>query len=137
MCYLFLDIFGLFYSQNILFWRRLRCTFLFLFLSYLSLFSLSIYAALCFLNWSSLIVSTKRNCLCIYNPFRQLNSCCIKSKNIWLRFIASSFQTSMSYFSRLIAILYCSNNSSLFTNLNAWFTDIIWIFFNMKVIWSH
>ena len=51
--------------------------------------------------------------LCIYNPSRRLNVYCMKSKNIWLRFIASSFKTSMSPLSRLRAIPYCSNNSSL------------------------
>ena len=53
----------------------------------------------------------------IYNPSRQLNVCCVKSKNIWLRFIASSSRTSLSYFYLLISILYFSNNSSLFAIL--------------------
>ena len=48
-----------------------------------------------------------------YNPSRRLKFCFIKSKNIRLRFIASSFRTSMSYFHRLRAIIYCSNNTSL------------------------
>ena len=39
------------------------------------------------------------------------------------------FSTSMSHFSWLRAILYCSNNSSLFSNINAWYTDIKWIRF--------
>ena len=47
------------------------------------------------------------------NPSRQLNVCCMKSKNIRLHFIASSFRTSMSYLYWLRAILYCSNSVSL------------------------
>ena len=46
-----------------------------------------------------------------------MNVRCMKSKNIWLRFIASSFRTSMSYVSQLRAIIYCSNNSLLFVIL--------------------
>ena len=75
--------------------------------------SLSTSAAICFLNWFSMILSIKRLFSCKYNPSRRLNVRCIKSKNIWFRFIASSFWTSMSYLSRLRAILYCSNKSSL------------------------
>ena len=52
-----------------------------------------------------------------YNPYRRLNYHCIKSKNIWLRFIPSSFRTSMLYLSQLKSILYCSNSSSLFAIL--------------------
>ena len=48
-----------------------------------------------------------------YNTSRLLNVCCVKSNNNRLRFIESSFRTSMSYLSRLRAILYCSNNSAL------------------------
>ena len=60
-----------------------------------------------------MLIYIKRNILCKYNPSRQFNVRCIKSKNIWLHFIASSFRTSMSYFSRLRVIAYCLNNSSL------------------------
>ena len=38
----------------------------------------------------------------------------MESKNIRLNFIALSFWTSLSYFSQLRAILYCSNISSFF-----------------------
>ena len=82
-----------------------------------SLFSFSISAALCFLNWYFMIVSIKIHLSRKYNPSRQLNVCCMKSKNIRLLFIASSFRTSMSDLSRLRAILYGPNNSSLFAIL--------------------
>ena len=107
-----LDLFGFFYSQNSLFWRIIRCTFLFFFLEISSLFSISISSALCFLYWYYLVVSIKGYFPCKYNPSIRLNVCCIKSKNIRLRFIASSFRTSMSYLSLLRAIIYCSNNTS-------------------------
>ena len=68
-------------------------------------------------NWSFMIVSIKRYISRKYNPSRRLNVRCMKSNNIWLRFYASSFRTSMSYLSWLRAILYCSNNSSLFAIL--------------------
>ena len=78
---------------------------------------LLISAELCFLDWSFVIVSIKRHFSCKYNASRRLNVCCMKSNHIWSHFIASSFQTSMSYLSWLRAILYCSNNSSLFAIL--------------------
>ena len=84
------------FSQNRLSLIRLRCIFLFFVLFYLFIISTS--AAICFLNWYSLIVSIKRHFSSIYNPYRQLNVCCMKSKNIWVRFIASSSWISMSYF---------------------------------------
>ena len=77
------------------------------------LFSLSFSSATCVLDWFSVIVYIKKLVSCKYNPSRRLNVRCMKSKNIQLRFIVSSFWTSMSYLSRLRAILYCSNNSSL------------------------
>ena len=104
-------MFGLSYSQNSLFWRRLGCTFLF-FCSFF-LFGLSTSAALCFLDRFFIIVSIKRLFSCKYNLSIQLNVCCVKSKNIRLRFIVSSLWTSISYLFRLRDILYCSNNSSL------------------------
>ena len=108
-----LNFFGLSYSQNSLFWRRLGCTFL-IFVSILFfLFSISTSDELCSLNWFPVEVSIKRLSSCKYNLSRKLNVCYIKSKNIWLHLIASSFWTSMLYFSRLRAILYCSNNSSI------------------------
>ena len=58
---------GSFIHKKYYFGRRLRCTFFFLFLSFFSLFSISNSAALCFLNWSFLSVSIKRNFLSIYN----------------------------------------------------------------------
>ena len=87
------------------------------FLAFFSLFSFSIYAALFFLVWYFVITSIKRHISCKYNPYSWLNICCMKSKNVWLRFIVSSFRTSMSYLSQLRAILYCSNNTSLFAVL--------------------
>ena len=124
-----LNFFGLSYSPNILFFRRLGCTFLFFVSVLFSLFSISTSSALCFLNWSFLIASIKRHVSSIYNPSRILNVRCTKSKNIRLRFIASSSRTSMPYLSLLRSIIYCSNNSSLFANFNAWFTNIKWIRF--------
>ena len=53
-------------------------------------------------------------CIKIKTSSRQLNVSRMKSKNIRLLFIASSYRTSMSYLSRLRTILYCSNNCSLF-----------------------
>ena len=50
-------------------------------------------------------------------PSIQLNICCMKSRNIRLCFIASSSRTLMSYLSHLRAILYFSNNTSLFAIL--------------------
>ena len=64
-----------------------------------------------------MIVSIKRHTSCKYNLPRRLNIRFIRSKNIMLYFIASSFRTSVSYLSPLRAILYCSNNSSLFAIL--------------------
>ena len=49
-CYLLLNLFGLFYSRNIILWVRLRYTFLSFVYGNLPLFSFSIYASLCFLN---------------------------------------------------------------------------------------
>ena len=83
-------------------------------MDFFSLFSFSISAAICLLNWSFVIISIKIH---ISRKYNRLKVCCMKSKNIWLRFIASSFSTSMSYFSRFKAILYCSNNSSIFAIL--------------------
>ena len=96
------------------------------------LFSISIFSALYFLNWYYLILSIKRHFACIYNPSRILNVRCMKSKDIRLRFIASSSRTSMSYLSQLRAILYFSNNTSIFANLNEWFTNIRWILFRWR-----
>ena len=50
---------------------------------------------------------------CEFNISRRLNVRCIKSKNILLCFIASSFWNSMLYLLQLRAIIYCSNNTSL------------------------
>ena len=50
---------------------------------------------------------------CKYNPSRRLNIYWMKSKNIWLHLIASSFWSSMSYLSHLRPIIYCSNSTSL------------------------
>ena len=55
----------------------------------------------------------QRTFSCKYNPSRRLNVCSMKSKNIRLHFIASSFWSSISYLSCLRAIIYCSNNTSL------------------------
>ena len=55
--------------------------------------------------------------LCIYNPSRRLDVRCIKSNNIWLCFISSSFRTSVSYLYWLRSIIYCSNNTSLLSIL--------------------
>ena len=74
---------------------------------------LTVLTALCFLDWSLMIVSIIGKLSCKYNPSRILNVSCMKSKNIQLHFIASSFWTSMWYLSRLRAIIYFSNNSSL------------------------
>ena len=82
-----------------------------------SLFSFSISDAPCFLNWYFMVASIKRHSSRKYNPYRRLNFCCMKSRNIRLNFIASSFRTSMSYFYQLRSILYCSKNSSLFAIL--------------------
>ena len=87
------------------------------FLDFFPLFRSSISDALCFLNWYFMIISIKRHPSCKYNPSRRLNISSMKSNNIWLRFIASSFRIWMSYLSQLRAILYCSNNSSLFSIL--------------------
>ena len=77
------------------------------FMEFSSPSSFSISAALCLLVWYFIIVYIKRHISRKYDSSSILNVCCIKSKNIWLRFITSSFWTSMSYFSWLIAILYC------------------------------
>ena len=86
---------------------------LFCFWTFLSV-QFSISAAICFFNWSFMIVSIKIHISCKYSPYRRLNVHCMKSKNIRLQFIASSFRNLMLYFSRLRSIIYCSNNSSLF-----------------------
>ena len=81
------------------------------------LFSFSISAVHCFLVWSFIITYIKRNLSRKYNPSIPLNVHCMKWKGIRLRCIASSSRTSMSYFSRLRAILYFSNNTLLFAIL--------------------
>ena len=117
MCYLLIDLFGLFYLQNSLFWRRLRRTFL----SFVSVLFLSVqYFNFCCALLPQLIffiVFIKGYFSSIYNSSIQLNICYMKSNNIRLRFIATSSRTSMSYFSRLRAILYFSNNTSLYAIL--------------------
>ena len=84
-----------------------------LFLDFFSLFGFSIYDAFCFLVWSFMIAYIKIHLSRKYNPSIRLNNHCMKFKN-WLRFIASSFLTSMLCMSLLRAILYCLNNISLF-----------------------
>ena len=54
----FLDCF---IHKTAFFWRRLRCTLLSFVSVFFSLFSFSISATLCLLDWSSLIVSIKRH----------------------------------------------------------------------------
>ena len=108
-----LDLFGLFYLQTRLFWRRLRCTFL----SFVSAPPLPVH----FFNFCCALLPRlmfyyriyQKTFSCKYNTSRRLNVRCMKSRNIRLRFIASSFWTSVSYLSQSRAIIYCSINSSL------------------------
>ena len=93
--------------------RRLWCTFLVFFLSSFSVQSFN-FPCTPLLQLISFIAYFKIKLLSIYNSSRRLNVCCMKSKNIRLRFIASSSRTSISHLSRLKAILYCSNNTLLF-----------------------
>ena len=98
-------------------WRRLRCTF-FYFASG-PFFSLQFFNLRCTMLPRLILfdVSVKRKISCKYNPSRRLNICYMKSNNIRLRFIASSFQTSMSCLSQLRAIIYFQNNTSLLSIL--------------------
>ena len=103
---------------------------LFFFLDFSSLFSFSVSSALCFLIWYFIIASIKRYLSYKYNPTSWLNVLCMKLNNIWSRFIASSFRTSMSYLSQLRSILYCSNNSSFFSILmhGSWIPNVFILF---------
>ena len=93
------------------------------------LFGILTFAESCLLDWFSIIVSIKILFSCKYNPSGRLNVCCMKSKNIWLRFIALSFWTSMSYLSRFRAILYCLNNSYLLAIIMHGLPISNWFFF--------
>ena len=83
---------GCFINKKAFFWRRLRCTFLFLFLSFFLSQSFNFCCTLIPLVMF-FIVSIKRHFSPVYNPSRQLNVFYMKSKNLWLRFIASSSRT--------------------------------------------
>ena len=107
-----LELFGLSYSQNSLFLEK-AWMYRPYFFSFFFLLTHSTYATICFLNWFPMIVSIKKRFSCKYNPSRRFNVRFLKSNNIQLCFIKSSFWNSMSYLSRLRAIIYCSKNSSL------------------------
>ena len=104
---------GCFIHKTDFFWIRLRSTFLYFVSGHF--FSVQFFNFRCTLLYQLIFYD------CIYqtiyslkyDPSRRLNVRCMKSKNIWLRFIASQFRTSMSYLSQLRSILYCVNNTSL------------------------
>ena len=108
---------GRFIHKTSFFGEGLYVTSLFFFRTFFLYSVFQFYSALCFLNWSVMIISIERHFSFIYNPFRLLNIHCTQPKNIWLQFHALSFRISMSYLPWLRGISYCSNNSSLFSIL--------------------